>query len=51
MLPEYACTILVNPARAGMIPWDTARVKAAGRKPRASGDDPIDLMVIAELQE
>ena len=31
----------VNPARAGMIPATDLSVGMRGRKPRASGDDPM----------
>ena len=31
----------VNPARAGMILRGSVRAELLGRKPRASGDDPV----------
>ena len=38
---------VVNPARAGMIPKRTAPSSITGSKPRASGDDPIDVEALA----
>ena len=35
----------VNPARAGMILWAVQVPSVHGCKPRASGDDPLDLDV------
>ena len=32
---------VVNPARAGMIPFQVGHVDVVDRKPRASGDDPL----------
>ena len=32
--------LVVNPARAGMIPRSSGAAKVGIRKPRASGDDP-----------
>ena len=39
-LKEPPRWLVVNPARAGMIPFASARASTAVSKPRASGDDP-----------
>ena len=44
---EYSVALLVNPARAGMIPFPAVRLSAYVSKPRASGDDPKDYATAA----
>ena len=38
----------VNPARAGMIRGDAGRWPRSVRKPRASGDDPKEVIALLE---
>ena len=40
-MARMAATLVVNPARAGMIRFPTLRASYLCRKPRASGDDPV----------
>ena len=45
MISVLLMAIVVNPARAGMIPNAKETAENHGRKPRASGDDPSFTML------